>query len=62
MVFDGGLLNARHTSDILSGHIFFLNLGGGDLSCFWRVGAQLWGVFSQVKEGVQEIVNLQPCI
>ena len=27
-IYDGGLLNARHTSDILSFHIFFLNLGG----------------------------------
>ncbi len=27
-MYEVGLLNARHTSNILSCHIFFLNLGG----------------------------------
>jgi hypothetical protein len=42
-IYDGGLLNARACIYILSFHIFFLNLGGGDLSVFGVSGVKKRG-------------------
>jgi hypothetical protein len=47
---------------LLSCVIFLINLGGCVLGGSWRVVAQLWGVFSQVKQGAGEIVNSHPYI
>ena len=48
-MFDGGLLNARAQPYLLSSHIFFLNLGGGDLGVLGVSGLNFGVCFRRSK-------------